>query len=225
MADSRSVILASASPRRRQLLASMGLSFEVAVPDIDENALEGEAVDRLARRLSLAKAEAVAATHVESVIIAADTIVVIDGHVLGKPSSEADAIDMLARLRDQRHLVYSGLALVDTATGRRCQQVAITPVYMRNYADKEILRYVAGGGAMDKAGAYAIQDAGFVPVARIGNCYANVMGLPLCHLYRALVAFGVPVPTHPLDCCPLAVEKGCAWAECILQSPQEEWCG
>ncbi len=203
----------------------MGLSFDVAVPDIDENAFGGEPVDRLARRLSLTKAQAVAATHVKSVIIAADTIVVIDGHVLGKPSSEADAIDMLGRLRNRRHLVYSGLALVDTAKGKSCQQVAITPVYMRNYADKEILSYVGGGRAMDKAGAYAIQDSGFAPVARIENCYANVMGLPLCHLYRVLVASGVHVPTHPLDCCPLAVEKGCSWAERILQSPEEEWCG
>ncbi len=202
----------------------MGLSFEVAIPDVDENVFEGEPVDMLVRRLSLAKAEAVAAAHVASVTIAADTIVVIDGHVLGKPSSEADAIDMLGRLRNRRHLVYSGLALVDTVKGKSCRQVAITPVYMRNYADKEILRYVGGGGAMDKAGAYAIQDSGFVPVARIENCYANVMGLPLCHLYRALVAFGVHVPTHPLDCCPLAVEKGCAWAERILRSPEEEWC-
>jgi len=203
----------------------MGMSFKVAVPDIDENALEGEAVDKLARRLSLMKAQVVAATHVKSVIIAADTIVVIDDHVLGKPSSEADAIDMLGRLRNRRHLVYSGLALVDTAKGKNCQQVAITPVYMRNYADKEILRYVGGRGVMDKAGAYAIQDSGFAPVACIESCYANVMGLPLCHLYRALIAFGVHVPTHPLDCCPLAVEKGCSWAECILKEPQEEWCG
>ena len=95
---------------------------------------------------------------------------------------------------------------------------------MRDYSDDEILGYIATGDPLDKAGAYAIQNERFDPVARVNGCYANVMGLPMCHLYRILRAWAVEVPVHPLDCCSLTVEKGCPWSADITQMPVEAWC-
>jgi septum formation protein len=212
------MILASSSPRRQQLLLLMGLSFRVQASEVDETARPGEPPSVLAQRLSAAKAQVVAnAQNGESLVIAADTMVILDGDILGKPANTAVALEMLVRLRGRRHHVYSGLALLDTGHGRACQQLAITPVIMRDYSDEEIRRYVASGDPLDKAGAYAIQYAGFDPVASFAGCYANVMGLPLCHLYRALLAWHVPVPVDPLKCCPYAVRHGCCWATEILQ--------
>jgi septum formation protein len=124
---------------------------------------------------------------------------------------------MLGRLRGQRHLVYSGLALVDTA-GTEYVQAVCTPVYMRAYSDAEIEAYVASGDPMDKAGAYAIQHPCFAPIDHLEQCYANVMGLPLCHLYRELTRRGVTVPRHPLQACPYPLEVGtCPWHTDILE--------
>ena len=217
--DSPRIVLASASPRRQQLLASMGLSFEVAVSHVDE-ALHQDSPPALARHLSLSKARAVADIYPRSLIVAADTLVVVDNRILGKPANEKMAFEMLVRPRNRRHMVYSGLSLLDMRQDRHCAQVVMTPVYMRDYADDEIRRYVASGDPMDKAGSYAIQDSDFAPVARIEGCYANVMGLPMCHLYRALRAWKVEIPVHPLNSCPLAVEKGhCLWCRDILEEP------
>jgi MAF protein len=218
------IVLASASPRRRELLSSMGIAFEVVSSDIDEASVPGESPPGLARRLSLAKALAVARCLSNALVIAADTLVVIDGEMLGKPTDQSMAFEMLSRLRGREHRVYSGLALVDARTGRRCTQVAMTPVMMRDYTEDEIRAYVDTGDPLDKAGAYAIQYPAFDPVAQIDGCYANVMGLPMCHLYRALRHGGLEVPTHPLDCCPQAMERGCPWAEGIIAEPPSAWC-
>ena len=127
---------------------------------------------------------------------------------------------MLMLLRNRQHLVYSGLTLFDAARSRHYVQVAITPVSMRPYTDDEIRRYVASGDPMDKAGAYAIQHGDFAPVGRIEGCHTNVMGMPVCHLYRALRTWGIQTRIHPLHCCPLAVEWGdCPWARRILETP------
>ena len=219
------LVLASASPRRRQLISLMGLSFQMIAADVDETMRLGELPVELARRLSAAKAGKVSISHPRTLIIAADTLVVLDGDILGKPAHAAMAEEMLTRLRGRYHLVYTGLALVDSAYRRCCQQVAITPVLMRHYSAEEIQRYVASGDPLDKAGAYAIQYAGFDPVARFEGCYANVMGLPMCHLFRALQAWDVSIPVHPLDCCPYAVaQSGCSWSSDITQSPLSAIC-
>jgi MAF protein len=215
-AVSHRFVLASGSPRRRQLLGMMGLAFAVDAADIDERVEEGESPAAMAARLSLAKAEAVVAAHPQALIIAADTAVILGAEVLGKPADAAEAVAMLTRLRARRHWVYTGLALRDPAQGRQSVLVAMTPVLMRDYADEEIHRYVATGDPMDKAGAYAIQHAAFDPVARIEGCYTNVMGLPLCHLYHALREWELATPRHPLGSCPLAVAQGCVWAASIL---------
>jgi len=207
------VTLASASPRRRNLLAAMGIDFCVQSADIDETPCPGEDPERLVRRLSLAKAEAVAG---DGIIIAADTVVVADMRVLGKPDSPAEATRILRSLRGRAHHVYTGIAVLDAKRDRACVQVATSPVRMRNYGDDEIAAYVASGDPMDKAGAYAIQHQGFSPVAAIEGCYANVMGFPICHLYRLLTGWDLPGPVHPLACCPRALREPCPYAEGIL---------
>ena len=196
----------------------MGLSFEVVTADIDETHRPQEAPLALAQRLSQAKAEAAAGSYIDAIIIAADTLVVLDERILGKPRDEAEALTMLTQLRNRRHLVYSGLAVIDQPGQRRCAQVAITPVRMRNYTDAEIRRYVATGDPLDKAGAYAIQYVEWNPVAGFDGCYTNVMGLPMCHLYRILRAWSVDVPRHPLESCPFALQEGCPYAREILQA-------
>ncbi|MEA3407391.1 MAG: Maf family protein [Chloroflexota bacterium] len=207
------LVLASGSPRRRRLLSVMGLSFQTTVPAIDESAGEGEKPEALARRLSLLKARAAAEAYADAIIIAADTLVVCGGSVLGKPADASEAREMLVMLRGRQHRVLSGVALYDATRRRQSVQIVKTMVYMRDYTEAEIRRYVASGEPMDKAGAYAIQDQDFSPVARIDGCYTNVVGLPLCHLYRMLADWDIEIPIRPLTCCPLAVGAGCSLAE------------
>lgn len=218
-------VLASGSPRRRELLAAMGVPYRVMVPDVDERTLPGEAPAALAVRLSAAKAQAAArqvgaAGHggdCRSVVMAADTLVALGSEVLGKPAGPAEAQEMLSRLRGRTHQVYSGLAVLDLATSRSVFTLAVTPVLMRAYSDAEVRAYVASGDPLDKAGAYGIQSAIFAPVERIEACYANVMGLPMCHLYRLLRRWELDLPIPPALACPYAQERGsCPWMEAVL---------
>ncbi len=175
------IVLASASPRRKALLSTLAPEpFEVVVAEIDESPLPGERPEPHVRRLALAKARAVAA-QIEGParVLGADTIVVFEGRILGKPADAADAAATLRRLRGRRHEVVTGLAMVDAETGRSRSTSATTGVWMRDYSDAEIEAYVAGGDPMDKAGAYAIQHTGFRPVARLEGSETNVIGLPL----------------------------------------------
>jgi septum formation protein len=193
------LILASASPRRRALLAILGISFRVAAADIDERARPGESPAALVTRLAETKALTVARRGVAASglrqgttptrsgppVLAADTEVELNGAVLGKPADDDAARSMLLALRDRPHRVLTGLALAD---GDRIawSSVVETTVWMRPYTDDEIAAYIASGRPLDKAGAYGIQDAEFQPVARIEGCYTNVVGLPLCEVRRAL---------------------------------------
>jgi len=212
------VVLASQSPRRLSLLTAMGLPLIVMPSSLYETPRRGEAPADLARRLAQEKARSVSAQAPDAVIIAADTLVVLDGRVLGKPQSAEDAMAMLMRLRGRRHEVYSGLALVSPDTGEESLESVCTPVLMRNYSELEMRAYVNSGDPMDKAGAYAIQSEVFDPVLRVEGCYANVMGMPLCHLYRALAGWGLAPPRHPLERCPWPVQYGgCSWAGDILR--------
>ncbi len=216
LGHSSDIVLASASPRRQTLLALLGLDFAIQTPDVDEQPHDGESPTDLVQRLSLAKARA-ATPGSTAIVIAADTIVVLDGQVLGKPPTPTAAIDMLKRLRGRQHTVHTGLTVLDVAHAHDATTLATTIVEMRNYSDEAIRRYVATGGPMDKAGAYAIQSDTFDPVARIMDCYTNVMGLPLCHVYRMLDAIYPTPPVHPLACCPMAISQGCPWSRPILQ--------
>ncbi|MHB1294273.1 MAG: Maf family protein [Anaerolineae bacterium] len=204
-----SIILASASPRRQELIAGLGLQVRVLPADIDETRLDGESPADLAERLSAAKAQALADKFPEAVVIAADTLVALGQEVLGKPVDEPEAIAMLTMLRARIHSVFSGLAILRQSAQTRSIQVVCTQVRMRDYGEEELRRYVASGDSLDKAGAYAIQSPSFSPVAAIEGCYTNVMGLPICHLHRVLTSWGIPVPRRPNEVCPLGSDCGC----------------
>ena len=198
---SERLILASASPRRRELFSLLEVPFMAAAADVDEEIEEGESPQEMVCRLSLLKARAVALSYPEGLIVAADTTVALDGDVLGKPADEAEAVAMLRRLRGREHTVLSGVTVYYPASGRAITELAESTVLMRAYSDEEVARYAASGDPLDKAGAYAIQHQNFNPVERIGGCYANVMGLPLCHLARALAQFGVTLTVDVPQAC------------------------
>jgi MAF protein len=185
------LILASASPRRRELLAALGLDFTVISPRQEEApATFDEAPEAMAERLARAKATEVSAMYPSNTAVAADTVVVHQGAVLGKPGDEKEAAEMLRRLRGQEHLVITGVAVI--GNGRSAKGHVSTKVVMRSYSDDEIAAYVASGEASDKAGAYGIQDPLFTPASRIEGCYQNVVGFPLCHVARMLDEVGLP---------------------------------
>jgi len=194
------LILASASPRRRELLSLLGLPFHVVGADVEEQRLQGESPREMVMRLSRAKAEAIAADTQGSIVLACDTIVAVEKEILGKPASPEEATNMLRQLRGREHRVYSGLTVLDagwdgaTESGQLFTACDETVVHMRCYSDREIAAYVATGDPLDKAGAYAIQSASFHPVARIDGCYVSVMGLPLQLVAQALRSFGLPLP-------------------------------
>jgi MAF protein len=207
------LVLASASPRRRQLFSRLKLPFVAMAADVDEEIEEGESPQDMVCRLSLAKAQALALTWPEALIVAADTIVVLDGDVLGKPADEAEAVAMLRRLRGREHTVFSGVTVYSPAAGQTITELAESGVWMRAYTDEEIGRYAASGDPLDKAGAYAIQHQNFSPVERIEGCYASVMGLPLCHLARALTQLGLTLPVDVPQAC-----QGFTGHRCLVES-------
>ena len=171
------LILASGSPRRRELLTRMGYSFEVCAPDVDEH-VEGQASE-IVRTLSLRKARAAAANFADGVIIASDTLVSLDGAPLGKPGDEAEAVRMLRALSGREHEVFSGVCLLNAATGREQTRVVRTGVTFRQLSEEEIRDYVATGEPMDKAGAYGIQGGAGKFVSRLDGSFENVMGFPV----------------------------------------------
>lgn len=180
------VILASASPRRRELLTLIGLAHDVRPSDVDESLIAGETPRAYADRLARAKAHAAAAT--DAVSIGSDTIVVVDGDVLGKPRDAADAARMLRRLSGRSHLVMTAIALV--YADRVVSDVVQVGVTFRALHDEEIAAYVGTGEPMDKAGAYGIQGYGATIVDRVDGDYFAVMGLPLNRLVRLLESIG-----------------------------------
>lgn len=214
----RRLILASGSPRRRQLLSMMGIPFIIKAAAVDETPLHGEPPTELVLRVSQAKAFAINDIQPEEIVVAADTVVVLDGEVLGKPIDHKDAGRMLHLLRGRPHMVYSGLAVWHSASRRLVCELGQSVVWMRDYTDDEIASYVAGGDPMDKAGAYAIQHPGFSPASRVEGCWLNVIGLPLCHLGRALARFGVAVPASLPGTCLAFNQRDChAFSEILMR--------
>ena len=200
--EKNTLILASNSPRRKQLLALGGWAFTVAVADIDEIQLPGEDPATYVLRLAEEKARKSAEGAPEgSIIIAADTTVV-DGHdILGKPVDAEDAVRMLKRLRGHTHQVYTGLALLRVSDHYAISNLSVTDVPMRNYSDDEMLAYVQTGDPLDKAGAYAIQHPDFHPVENLTGCFASVMGLPVCRLAYLLGQLGMfPASKVGIEC-------------------------
>ena len=189
MRPSPVVILASASPRRRELLTLIGIAHEVRPADVDESVFADEAPAPHAERLARAKAHALAGAHPHAVIIAADTIVVVDGDILGKPRDVAHAAEMLLRLAGREHIVYTAVAVArDERTESAVEAVRVT---MRALSEGEGAAYIATGEPMDKAGAYGIQGFGATIVERVDGDYFSVMGLGLRRLVELLARLGV----------------------------------
>ncbi len=185
------LVLASSSSRRRELVGAFSQPFEVVAPDdTEDQRLDDESPDDFVVRLALTKALEVGRRCGPAVVVGADTAVVLDGEVYGKPATPAEATRMLGRLKGRTHLVMTGLAVLDTESGRWLVSSTSTDVTMRRYSDAEVADYVASGEPFDKAGGYAIQDETFDPVAQIRGCYSNVVGLPLCETLGLLSRLG-----------------------------------
>lgn len=184
------IVLASASPRRSELLESAEISFSVQPGDIDETPLPGESPKAHVLRLARGKARVVADRSEGHFFIGADTVVVCDGEIMGKPVDEADAIRMLRKLSGVPHQVITGYAIVDAVTGATTSGAVATDVFFKELSESEISAYVATGCPMDKAGAYAIQGGAAYMVRRIEGSYTNVVGLPLCEVVEALRELG-----------------------------------
>ncbi len=185
------LILASASPRRRQILDMLGFAFTVEASDIDETPDEGMPAQDIPRDLAVRKALAVSRARPESLVLGADTLVELDGDVLGKPRDEAEAVAMLKRLNGRMHRVFTGIALakggepMGSGTGR-------SEVFFALRDETELIEYVRGGEPMDKAGSYAIQGRGAFLVEKIDGCFFNVMGLPVQRTLELIAPWRAP---------------------------------
>ena len=218
------ILLASGSPRRRELVARLGLPFDITVSNVHETPQPGEDPAAMVVRLSRDKARSAQPanhptnqlTHYSTIVLSADTTVCLDGEALGKPRDAAEARSMLTRLRGRSHQVYTAITLIDTATGREVADLASTDVPMRSYSDDEIETYLASGDPFDKAGGYAIQHGGFNPVENLRGCYANVVGLPLCHVTRSLRALGIEPPADVPSACQAHLNYSCPVFRSIL---------
>jgi septum formation protein len=190
----RPLILASASPRRRDLLALLGIPFRVQPADIDEVPPDGHSPEEIARTLAREKALAVARRQRSGIVIGADTIVVLAGEILGKPQDTQDALAMLRRLNGHEHQVVTGIAVLDVVDGRVVQEqcdAVRTRVWFRQVSEEHLRRYVGTGEPMDKAGAYGAQGYGSTLIERIEGCYFNVVGLPVSRLCAMLEEWGI----------------------------------
>ncbi len=186
----QNVVLASASPRRRELLQGLGLDFQIVPADVDEELLPGELAQESVRRLSLAKAQKVADGRDSGYVIGADSMVVLEGRALGKPEDSQEARRMLRELRGTTHQVATGLTVIDISSGRRLVDSCTSEVVLRQFTDEEIETSIATGTPLDKAGAYAVQDQEFRPAESWQGCYSNIVGLPLCRLLEMLRELG-----------------------------------
>ena len=204
------LILASNSPRRKQLLALGGHKFRVLAAEVDERLKLDEEPLAYVRRLAETKARAIVAeASPEDVVIAADTTVVDVEDILGKPADEVEAESMLRRLRGRTHQVYTALAVLRVLDDLLLMDWCCSDVPMRQYSDDELRDYISTGDPLDKAGAYAIQHAGFNPAENLHGCFANVMGLPLCHLTRTLKKLGITFDVDIAQACMSSLHYEC----------------
>ena len=189
--DEPLLILASKSPRRRYLLEQAGLSFSVIPSNIDETSVPISPPETYVQVMAVAKANYVSGRHPEKWVIGADTIVLIDGTILGKPGSKDEARTMLKRLSGQTHLVLTGYAICCKTRNRKFSETVKTEVLFKNLTDEEIEWYIHTAEPFDKAGAYAIQGLGTFLVKSINGSYTNVVGLPVCEVIEFLIKEGV----------------------------------
>jgi septum formation protein len=193
------LILASGSPRRRELLERLGHPFTVETSRVDETPRPGESPHELARRLALAKARDVAARHTRGLVIGADTVVALGDRIFGKPVDEADAATMLRALRGGPHLVVTGIAVVRASDYATRSTVVPATVRMRPYSDSEIDAYVASGEPLDKAGAYGAQGAGARLIERVEGPFLTVVGLPMDDLIALVRDLGLDIERRGLS--------------------------
>ncbi len=206
------------SPRRRELLSVGDWMFSVSVSNVDESQQTGEAPVDYVLRLAEAKARAaIPNAQPEHIIIGADTTVVDGNRILGKPKDMTEATAMLRLLRGHTHQVYTALAVLRMYDEQLITDLCVTDVPMRNYSDEEIESYVLSGDPLDKAGAYAIQHPGFHPVENMKGCYASVMGLPLCHLIRALQRMDIHPGAEVPVACQSLLQYQCPVSPAILR--------
>jgi MAF protein len=214
--------LASNSPRRKALLSLVGWEYTLLPLQVDEAPLSNEDGVEYVKRIAKSKAiTAASQAGVEGVIIAADTAVIdrdTSGktQILGKPGDQNEAAEMLRGLRGHTHQVFTAISILRTQDGTILSDLCVTDVPIRNYGDEEIEAYVSSGDPMDKAGAYAIQHAGFHPVERLQGCFANVMGLPLCHLARSLYQVDITPIVDVPQACQAALEYDCPVFQQVL---------
>jgi MAF protein len=209
------LILASNSPRRRQLLALSDWEFAVSAADVDESQWQNESPADYVLRLAETKARAIPARQ-DQFVLAADTTVVDRSDILGKPRDNAEAFAMLARLRGRTHQVYTGVALLRQSDGLLLKELSVTDVPMRDYSDEEIHAYIRTGDPLDKAGAYAIQHASFQPVINLAGCFTSVMGLPMCHVVRMMHQMGYSFHTDVPTQCQTMLEYQCPLSNASL---------
>ncbi len=189
--EMKEIILASSSPRRKELLELTGLKFTVDGVDYEERMDSGLQPHRLARFLSREKAKAAAKKYNDAIIIAADTFIVLKGRLLGKPKTEKEAVKILGSLNGKVHSVITGFTIIDTSNRRTLSRSVETKVWFKKLTEDEIDSYVRTGEPLDKAGAYGIQGLGSVIVKKIEGDYFNVIGLPLSALMDSLKRFGI----------------------------------
>jgi septum formation protein len=212
------LILASQSPRRKQLLEWTGWSFEIIPASNVENVRPGEAPLDYVRRMSSEKAAAIVSQiKGNGIVLAADTVVVLDGKILGKPESNDQANEFLRELRGKIHFVSTSIFIEDPETKGIEQEICTSQVKMREYTEREMQTYIATGDPQDKAGAYAVQHKGFHPVQNFRGCLANVMGLPLCHLVRTMAKLGVYPPQDVPFACQKNLDYDCPVTSKILK--------
>lgn len=215
------LVLASNSPRRRELLALGKWTFGITAADVDEEPRTGESPRDYVPRLATEKARQVGTSLDEaSLVLAADTTVVHEGRILGKPADIEEARGMLGALRGRSHQVFTAVALLRTEDGALLTDLAATEVPMRNYSDAEMEAYIATPDPFDKAGSYAIQHAGFHPVEKMNGCFANVVGLPLCHLERSLRKWELTFETEIAAACQAHLGYDCPIFESVLEWEQ-----
>jgi septum formation protein len=215
---SPALLLASSSPRRRQLLSWTGWKFDVLTANVDETPSPEESPSAYVMRLAISKGKAaLALAPAGSVILAADTVVVEGDTLLGKPANTEEARSMLKRLRGCTHQVYTAIAVYLPGVQQPLTDLCVSAVPMRNYTDAEIDAYIASGDPLDKAGAYAIQNPDFKPVEHFKHCYASVMGLPLCHVARTMQKGGLNPPVDVALNCQKNLDYQCPVFEAILK--------
>jgi len=210
------LVLASASPRRKELMAGLGLDFQVMPAGVPEDPLPGEAPQDMVMRLAQDKASASAGGLTEGFVVGADSMVVSGGEVLGKPVDASDARRMLRRLSGTQHQVMTGISVVNAANGDRRTEFMASPIKLRILTEAEIDASIRSGIPFDKAGAYAVQDEELHPAEWWRGCYSNIVGLPLCRLLEMLQELGYPLPKRTT----LKAPSGCTF-ECPFDSARQ----